>query len=269
MRRALALSLAVLSLLAVRSANAGPREQCIADAEAGQLLRDQGHFLEAKKRFIACAASACPEVVQSDCQAFLRALEPRVPSVVLVAKDAADADVVDVRVTMDGALLVPRLGASAVEVDPGTHVFRFERAGGSSAEARVLVREWEKGRAVRVVLPALVASVAEPVASSPSAGGESAFARVPTLTWILSGVAVAGGVGFAGLYLSANADVRDRERSCAPFCTSHEVSPIETKYVLSDVALGIGGAAAIGAVVSYLLGASDHRATATSASRAP
>ncbi len=256
---------AMATSLVALTASAGPREQCIADAETGQLLRDKSHFLEAKKRFIACSASACPEVVQTDCQAFLRALEPRIPSVVLVAKDNVDADLVDVSVTMDGALLVPRLNAFAVEVDPGTHVFRFERAAGAAVETRVLVREWEKGRAVRVVIPSTAISSPD----GPSAPTSSGVSRVPTLSWILGGVAVVGGASFAALFLSANADVRDRERTCAPFCSADRVSPIETKYVLGDVALGVGGAAAVGAIVSYFLLAKDATPPATGRARPP
>ena len=76
------------------------------------------------------------------------------PSVVLVAEDADGKDVLVARVTMDGKAFAEKLGATALPVDPGNHVFRFEAPGTPPAEATIFVREGEKGKPVKVVLGA-------------------------------------------------------------------------------------------------------------------
>ena len=41
------------------------------------------------------------------------------------------------------------------------------------------------------------------------------------------------------------------QTSCSPNCSSSQVDPVKTKYVLSDVAFGVGAAAVVGAIVIY------------------
>ena len=247
MRRAAPLLAAVCAFAVPRVATATPVERCIADAERGQLVRDEGKLVQARKLFLACASESCPSAVRADCQTFVTQIEPRVPSVVFVVKDANDVDLVDVRVSMDGARLLDKLGTAAVEVEPGSHVFRFERAGYAPVETTTVLREFEKGRPVRAVLGAGLQA-----GPSESSRWTTSDPGIPTLTWVFGGVAVAGGIGFAALWLSGKSEESDKEGTCAPFCAASDVSSIKTKLTLADVSLGVGGAAAIAAFVFYV-----------------
>jgi hypothetical protein len=71
-------------------------------------------------------------------------------------------------------------------------------------------------------------------------------------------LAVAGGALFAGFGASGIADEDALRKSCAPFCTSSQVSPISTKFAIADVALATGGVAAIAAIVFWVVW-SQHR----------
>ncbi|MGH7280149.1 MAG: hypothetical protein ACRELY_01375, partial [Polyangiaceae bacterium] len=65
-------------------------------------------------------------------------------------------------------------------------------------------------------------------------------------------VAVAGiGVGVF-FYVSAKSDIDDLKGSCAPFCNSSQVDPIQTEIIVSDVALGVGVVAAAAAVYFFV-----------------
>jgi hypothetical protein len=171
-------------------ARAQDKAACLDGAAKGQRLRDAHKLVEAREQFRICAAASCPSVVASDCATFLSEVEKMLPTVVPSAKNAAGADLADVKVTVDAALLMSRLSGEAVPMNAGLHVFRFEGADGATAERQVIVREGEKGQAVAVVMSA--------VTPAPRSGGpatpedkHSGFAW-PTLGWLAGGVGAAG-----------------------------------------------------------------------------
>jgi len=114
--------------------------------------------------------------MQTDCASWLDAADRDLPSVVLSAKDASGGDALDVTVTLDAASTPTPLDGRALSLDPGLHIFHFERQGGRSVELRVLLREGEKARSVSAVFaepaPPKKADVAleppEPAARKPS-----------------------------------------------------------------------------------------------------
>jgi hypothetical protein len=175
----------VLSLvgLATRSASADPKQVCNDAYEQGQTLRDQHKLIKAREQLRLCAAPSCAPAIVKECTEWLKDIEPRIPSVVLTAKNGAGADVTDVKVTMDGAPLAGSLDGLAVDVDPGPHTFVFEGAAGRT-EQKVLVAEGGKsqrvaasfggGVAVAVAVPAGAAS-----APGQPAAGEKEGIRLP------------------------------------------------------------------------------------------
>jgi hypothetical protein len=227
---------------------------CIAQSERGQLARDEARFLEARGLFVACARDECPRFVRHDCVEFLGDLQKRIPTVVLVARDAAGNDLTRVRVSMDGAPLAETLGATAIAVDPGQHVFRFERSGGPPAQATVLVREGERDRPISVVLGD--APRAKPQAAKPA---EPVPVGVPTATWVLGGLALAGAATFATLSIVALGDAKHLEHTCSPRCSDDQIAPVSREFLIARVAGVIGAVAAVGAGVVYLLARGSSR----------
>ncbi len=242
------LPVVLAQVLAAGAARADVTEACVRESEDAQLARDAGRFLEAKALLVSCARPACPTIVRRDCADFLSELERRIPTVVLAARSERGDDIGGVRVLVDGGSAPVMAGAMAVSIDPGAHTFRFEADGYLPAEKSVIVREGEKARTVDVVLAAraTLAVVAPPRARETRDG-------VPVLSWVLGGTAVAGGLAFGALSLLAVDEAKDLERTCAPRCSDDAISPIETKFTIARAAGGVAVAAAVLAVMIYVL----------------
>jgi hypothetical protein len=230
--------------LAGGPADAGP-EACFSASEDGQRLRDEGKLIAARERFIACGREACPAVVRADCAGWLADVERRLPSIVLAAQGPDGRDLTGVRVTLDGAPLAAGVDGKAIGVDPGEHRVRFERDGGPPVEQRIVVREGDK---LRKVSARFGDSPPAPAPAPPPDDG-----GVPVLPIALAGVAVAGGVAFAVLGLSAKGDADDLRATCAPRCAEADVDAARAKMIGADVALGVGALALGGAALAWLL----------------
>jgi hypothetical protein len=145
----------------------GPtKDECINANDAAQTARQAGKLHEAKKQLLVCVAKSCPGPVRDDCTERLNEVEKAMPTVVFAATDAQGNDLSDVRVSVDGEALAARLDGTPVEVDPGTHVFRFDGAGARWMAKKVTVREAEKLRSLSVAF-------AYPPASEPADGGRA------------------------------------------------------------------------------------------------
>jgi hypothetical protein len=83
--------------------------------------------------------------------------------------------------------------------------------------------------------------------ASDEAGG------VPTLSYVLGGVALGGlGAGIAlGVYGAGEYD--DAKKRCAPGCGQADVAAGKRAYVIADVAFGISVASAAAAVIVYFV----------------
>jgi len=144
---------------------------CLDGADEGQKLRDSGAYLEARERFIACAADECPGEVRKGCIGWLGELDKLIPTVVFGAR-AHDKEVSDVRVTIDGVVAAERIDGKPVALDPGEHHFRFERAGDAEVDQTAVLMAGEKERPITVrfgtELPSLPPSL--PAGQSPATG---------------------------------------------------------------------------------------------------
>jgi hypothetical protein len=252
-------------------AHAGPKE-CIAAADEGQKLRDDGKLTAARDKFIMCAAKACPGADAKKRSEWLIDAENDTPTVTFRAFDEQGKETLAVRVLIDGVAVAQSIEAKALPVDPGEHTVRFELAGGQAVEDKVLVRPGEKNRMIELSFqpkappPAAAKPVVPPPAAPPP--DEGGGFHVPTLGWIGLGVGVAGGVMTAVFAISANSAESDLRSTCAPSCASSEKSSIDTKIVLANVGLGVGIVGLGVAVVSTVLANTGSKAppkTATSA----
>ncbi len=143
------------------------KDQCIDANGKGQELRREGSFAAARVQLRQCATPSCPAMVRDDCTRRLDELESAQPTILFDVKDASGTDIIDVRVSVDGQPLVPRLNGKPVNVDPGAHEFTFEATGKPPVTERLLVSEGEIGRRERVIVGA--APGGPPAAPSPLA----------------------------------------------------------------------------------------------------
>lgn len=250
----LAGSIVGVSVLAPALASAGTKE-CIAAADEGQKLRDEGKLSAARDKFIACSAKACPGAVAKQCSTWLVEAERDMPSIAFRALDDQGKETLDVKVSVDGVQVATAIEARAIAADPGEHIVKFERADGVSVEDKVLLRPGEKNRIIALSFqPKMIAPVAKPaVPVARTAPEEPQGLRVPLVAWIGLGVGVAGGVMTAAFAVSANSDESKLRETCAPKCDPAERSAIDTKVVFANIGLGLGIAGLGVAVVTTIL----------------
>jgi hypothetical protein len=216
------LSAAFATCLFAPRAFADDKQVCTDAYGQAQTLRDAHKLTEAREQLRVCARAECPGFIAKDCAAWLKDVEPRIPSVVLIAKNAAGSDLVDVKVTVDGAPLATKLDGLAVDVDPGAHTFAFEAPDGR-VEQKVVITEGGKAQRVSVAFgapgtapvvtttpgtgvaaSAPVAAAAKPGAAATPQGGSavSKFDFLPKEP-VESGISVGFRIGYALPYGNA------------------------------------------------------------------
>jgi hypothetical protein len=261
--RVLVLGLSLLFPAMAPEALADDRAPCFDAALQGQMLRDQHKLIEARAQFLVCAHPECPTGMHSDCAGWLDAVERSMPTVVLAATDGNGASIADVAVQIDGKPVVAGLDGTAMDVNPGIHKFRFERADGSTAERIVQVNEGEKSVQIAVVFEALPAPA--PPLKRPSAQGPSAQ-RVLGLT--AGVVGVAGVIEGAVFGLFTVSKIAEQKSDCAPSaCTESghalavtDHSTATTDGAISTVSFIAGGALAVtGALLYFTAGGGSSK----------
>jgi hypothetical protein len=221
-------------------------------------------LVEAREQLRVCAAAACPAVVQSDCAGWLADVDKALPSVVVTARDGAGADLVDVKVSVDGQPLLSRLDGQALPMNPGSYTLHFERADATSVDRAVIVREGEKNQSVAVVFgapavaspaspsPARTTPAASPGPESPASHGAASAWR--TMGWVLGGVGVVGlGVG-AALGFSAIGDKNGADCNTSDQCLAGPLSSAKSAALGADIGLIAGGVLLAGGGALVLFG---------------
>jgi hypothetical protein len=228
------------------SALADDKAACLDAAAKGQRLRATHKLVEAREELRVCALATCPAVVQSDCANWLDSVERTLPTVVVTAKDGTGADLIDVAVSVDGALLAPRLDGLAVPMNAGPHVFHFEASGRPALDRQVLVKEGEKNQEVAVVLGPSVAAPAGAGASTTEAGAASSGSWGEAIGWGIGGVGVVGLLVGAVAGLVAVADKGSAHCDPHDVCDRGSVGGIKNAALVSDVGWVAGGVLLVG-----------------------
>lgn len=267
------------ALAATSSASAAPtqpagpdRAECVAAADEGQKLRDDGKLNAARDKFITCASKTCPGVVAKSCAQWLSDAEREIPTVTFRALDEAGKEITDVKVSVDGAVVSASIGGKAISVDPGEHALAFERADGSRVEDKVLIRPGEKNKLLELAFKPKAPEVAPAPApvTPPSAPAPERKFHVPMLGWVGLGVFGVGAITTVAFAAMANGDESDLRSTCAPNCPSSEKSAIDTKLVIANIGMGVGLAGLGLAVVTTVLeNTKPARAEQTQTQKAP
>jgi hypothetical protein len=230
------------------------KEACVRASDEGQEARDATRYERARELFRACAATTCPAAVRIDCSNWLGALEERSPTLVLGARDASGADVLDARVEIDGAVVAERLDGRPIRVDPGPHLLRFHARSGQVVEQSMIVRAGEKDRLVVVRL--IAPSPAGPEAPAPKVSGSG----LAVAGFVVGGTSVALFAAGLTVGLIAQHDLHGIEaQPCAATatCSASAVDAVKTKLVASDILIGasaVGGALAATFLIVHYAG---------------
>ena len=248
---------------------AGEGNACTGSYEKAQYLRRDKKLRAARKELLTCSQATCPGAIVSDCTTWMSEVDKIIPSVVFDARDPKGQSVADVKVTMDGELLQTKIDGTAVQVDPGNHVFHFEPVEGAPGDQQVLVLEGEKARVITFAMGAAATSTTgpqpqpQPQPDQPSSGNGTR-----TIAYVVGGVGVASlavGIIFGAMGSSqASTDKDTANGGCAPNCGADEVSSIKTKLIVSDIFIPVGIVGIGAAVVLYLTsGGSTHASAST------
>jgi hypothetical protein len=189
----------VLSLVqSSASADEPTIADCLASNEAAIKAGNEHKLRAERAQFLLCASESCPADIRKACTGHVQAVNAEVPTIIFTAKDAAGADLTDVKVTMDGELLTTRLDGTALSVDPGSHRFTLEAQGKPTVTKTLLIEQGQKDRREDVALEPLAALVAATlVAASQPAANDHGLSTQKILA------ITAGGVGIVGLGIGA------------------------------------------------------------------
>jgi hypothetical protein len=249
-----------LTLAPRARADAPPtREQCLTSHGKAQESRLEGELIEARTHLRVCSNPACPNVLQTECAAWLVSVQQAIPSVIILAENES-GDVTNVRVVVDGKVVTEELDGKAFELDPGAHRFELELPGYPRQEQTIVIRQEEKRRAIRVVFakeskPPSSENVGlgRPVEEEPKPVPRGPGSRpIPVATYVFGGVALAGAASATIFGVSGLADHSDKEDTCAPACSDADVDAVKTKLLLADISGGIAIVSAGLATYFYL-----------------
>jgi hypothetical protein len=226
------------------TASAQSKKECADAYVTGQVDRQEGKLLEARKKLAVCAAESCPEALRRDCVPWLSQVDKDLPKVTVKLQGAPELTAA-ARVTIDDAPY-----EAGKPLDPGPHVVRVTGDKIQPAERRVQLAAGDGDKDVAIDL--------SPVAEKPR--------PLPIAPIALGGVGVVGLAVFIGFGVAGNAKKADLDaQGCKPNCSEYAVSSIKKHYVAADVSLGIGLASLVaGGVLFGLQLASPKQAAAIS-----
>jgi hypothetical protein len=209
---------------------------CGAAFSAAPDLAKNGKLLAARAQLSLCAADPCPGSMRPLCAEDLRHIDERIPTVVFVVKGPHGEDLLDVRVSENGAALAARVDGRTVSLDPGPHTFRFEGSHGDAVDLPVVLHEGEKARAIAVTLGAPPASLG-PAAQTPGPSPAPAATNgrpIPWAVYLAGAVTVAAGASFAYFGASGLSE-RSSLGGCKGTCSSSLVNQVTTHFTIADV----------------------------------
>jgi hypothetical protein len=249
-------AVAALVLVAASSnAFAEPtKQECVDANERAQDLRRAGKLRAARDTLALCVSASCPGPVRDDCAQRVTEAAAAQPSIVFVVTDKLET----VKVTIDGEPLAERLDGTALDVDPGEHLFRFEGRSGA-AEKRLTIREGEKGRRETVALstPAVGPAIEAGPPTGHPAGHPNGDGSQGTVGLVVGGGGVVGivvgsvlGLVAKSTYDSATAKCTSVPDNCG-LQAQQESQSAHSEALGSTVAFVLGGAALAGGVALY------------------
>lgn len=225
---------------------------CVAAHSHGQAERNAGRLQSARNDFISCSTSECPSEIQAECASFLSEVEAFMASVVFAAIDEQGHDATDVKVSVDGQMVLDKLNGLATTLDPGSHEVMYTWPDGTEQKQTVVVAQGEKNRRVELRRePKPLAAPAEKPAPQAK--------KTPVAAYVLAGVGVAALGSFAAFAITGKSAERDMD-GCKPYCQQSQADKMRLRYLIADISLGVS-VVALGASGYFFFSASKEPAT--------
>jgi hypothetical protein len=227
---------------------------CLAANEAALKLGNEHKLRSERSQLLVCAASTCPADIRKECLSHVDRLNAQIPTIVLSAKDASGADLVAVKVAMEGEVLAERLEGTALAVDPGEHTFTFETAGQAPVTKKLFIMQGQKDRRELVVFEAPQPATGQASEARSEPGGGIGTQKV--LALIAGGLGVAGlGVGTA-FGLIAMSQKNDAQSACPNTCATQDGvnkwSSAGSSARIADIGFIVGGVGVAGGAILWL-----------------
>ncbi len=210
--------------------------RCADDHANGQRAEKHGALLDARARFLACAAPTCPSVLQFECADFLRRVEAALPSVALRILDGDGKDQRQAEIYVDGAKDAKRWTGRALPLDPGPHSLRIVTVTGTKT-ADVTLTEGDKNRAVEVRF--------ERAADGPQPARPPRSTAVPTVSIVLGAIGILALGSFSYFAIDGKRRQNDMQATCAPpaaprpTCSQSQADAMRRQFLFADVSLGV------------------------------
>ena len=211
------------------------KAECLSRHETAQVARRERRLLDTRAALRICSGAACPSAIRADCVDWLDQVAHSIPSVVVTAR-ARGADVLAVKVIVDGKVVAEKLTGFALEIDPGLHKFRFESPPWPAIEREVLASEGVKDRPLDVEF---APPLADPTVALARTEPQKPF-RLERSDYVFGGIALAGFTALAvfggtGLY-----DAHHLQTTCMSFCTHEQVQDVRTELIIADIGMAVG-----------------------------
>lgn len=245
------------------------KASCAQAYESAQESRAAGQLEQTRARLAFCAQPECPAFVQRDCARWLGEVEKELPSVVVSISGVSPETAAAVSVTLDGKAISTALG-KPIQLDPGRHELAVEQPGHVARTRTIMAQQGVQNRAVLITLGAPAEPLSPPDSSAHDEQQENSTLR--SLAYAGWGVGVVGFGTFAVLGTLGRADERSLRDDC-PLATDAEgetargiclesqvskrKSSYKREYVLADVGLYTGIAAAVAGTALFLFSLSD------------
>ncbi|MBX3131663.1 MAG: hypothetical protein KF718_33410 [Polyangiaceae bacterium] len=266
--RARRIGVVLLAAIAFSASASANKKECADAYVAAQKHKKAGALLDAREQLIVCAREQCMVAVKKECLQWLDEVNLAIPSLVVVAKDAAGKETLDVVVKLGDRVLADRIDTRGIELDPGTHELTFELEGEEPISVEVILRAGERNKVVEVSF----AKAASSVTTDPTDTEEEASLDLPprapssgppTISYVLGGVGVLALTGTAVFWLGADSKQSELE-SCKPRCSQDDVDSVKQRRLFGDIALGIG-VASLGAAAYFWLAPGKEKPPAEAA----
>jgi hypothetical protein len=239
-------------LLASGIAAAGAKEECLDAHGRGQDYREKGQLKSAKKSFLACAQSQCPNIVQADCAKMGEEIDRMLPTVSFGARDGRGGDLPVTTVYVDGVQVATRLDDGKLyELDPGSHGIRFVHDGKEVTQS-IVMTQGEKGRFIAASFRDDHVDSAPLTISSPTPAKEESSRSI--LPLFVSGAGLSAGV-VGGILIGAGLSGIPSQCSYASHdCAAPPGDPVFAKAQSGVNLANAGVGVAIGGVVMLAAG---------------
>lgn len=215
-----------------------------------------GHIPEAIDAYRACTQETGCGWLAQKCDAKIKLLQSKLPTIVLVANDENGQPVADVEVRVDGNLLTSKLTGVGLPIQPGLHELSFSNGNGVFATEKVMVVDGQHDHLVTVTMRPQGRKAVAKVNSA--TGDESAAA--PTKPAPEPAAAVKSE---SGQQSASSSDSMPAESKAAP--TSETVSAGPTHWALPHSVLpytlaAVGLVSVAGGVLTTVWGNKDNTA---------